>query len=203
MFSEKTLSDEEKIKEENNPYLNNINLKVILREKSNFISTKSVSNNCILDTALSVKDIYNNIIKIKVNRLNDTEVDQNYSNQLMFILKNFQKKHKKYSYNVHLNNILEKNNVGRYHGTLTQSWQQIDEIEIDIKKISYFFNNILIKVVPLELFGSYKNIQIIHKLIYSILKSARFQPIYLKSYINKLNVSLLHCFNYINCFNHV
>ncbi|KAL2751647.1 telomerase reverse transcriptase-like isoform X1 [Vespula maculifrons] len=183
----KTLSDEEKIKEENNPYLNNINLKVILREKSNFISTKSVSNNCILDTALSVKDIYNNIIKIKVNRLNDTEVDQNYSNQLMFILKNFQKKHKKYSYNVHLNNILEKNNVGRYHGTLTQSWQQIDEIEIDIKKI----------IVPLELFGSYKNVQIIHKLIYSILKSARFQPIYLKSYINKLNIEKI---KWLKCY---
>lgn len=203
MFSDKILSNEGKIKKENNPYLSNINLKVILREKSNFISTKPVSNNCILDTALSVKDIYNNIMRIKVNRFESTEVDQNYSNELMFILKNFQKKHKNYSYNSHLNNILEKKSAGGYYGTLTQSWQQIDEIEIEIKKIHYFFNNILIKVVPLELFGSYENIEIISKLIYCILKSARFQPIYLKSYINRLNVSFPRCFNYINCFNHV
>ncbi|XP_047365033.1 telomerase reverse transcriptase-like isoform X2 [Vespa velutina] len=186
--SKKTLSNERKIKEENNPYLRNINLKVVLKEKSNFISTKPVSNNCILDTALFVRDIYNDIIKIKVNRFDDAEVDQNYSNQLMFILKNFQKKHKNYSYNFHLNNILEKKNTRGYYGTLTQSWKQIDEIEIDIKKINYFFNNILIKVVPLELFGSYKNIEVIRKLIYCILKSARFQPIYLKSYINRLNI---------------
>lgn len=203
MFSDKILSNEGKIKKENNPYLSNINLKVILREKSNFISTKPVSNNCILDTALSVKDIYNNIIRIKVNRFDSIEVDWNYSNELMFILKNFQKKHKNYSYNSHLNNILEKKSAGGYYGTLTQSWQQIDEIEIEIKKIHYFFNNILIKVVPLELFGSYENIEIISKLIYCILKSARFQPIYLKSYINRLNVSFPRCFNYINCFNHV
>lgn len=197
MFSDKILSNEGKIKEKHNPYLSNINLKVILREKSNFLSTKSVSNNCILDTALSVKDIYNNIIRIKVNRFDSIEVDWNYSNELMFILKNFQKKHKNYSYNSHLNNILENKRTGEYYGTLTQSWQQIDEIEIEIKKINYFFKNILIKVVPLELFGSYKNIEIISKLIYRILKSARFQPIYLKSYINRLNVSFPYCFNHV------
>ncbi|KAL2711940.1 telomerase reverse transcriptase-like isoform X1 [Vespula squamosa] len=167
-LKKKNLNNEGKVKEENNPYLSNINLKVILREKSNFISIKPASNNYILDTALSVKDIYNSIIKIKMNKLNDTEVDQNYSDQLMFILKNFQKKHKKYSYNFHLNNILKKNSANGYYGTLKQSWQQIDEIEIDIKKIIYFFNNILNKVVPLELFGSHKNIQIIRKLIYNI-----------------------------------
>lgn len=197
MFSDKILSNEGKIKEKHNPYLNNINLNVILREKSNFLSTKPVSNNCILDTALSVKDIYNNIIRIKVNRFDSIEVDWNYSNELMFILKNFQKKHKNYSYNSHLNNILENKSTGEYYGTLTQSWQQIDEIEIEIKKINYFFKNILIKVVPLELFGSYENIEIISKLIYCILKSARFQPIYLKSYINRLNVSFPYCFNHV------
>ncbi|KAI4476293.1 hypothetical protein M0804_013709 [Polistes exclamans] len=188
---------EQKLYEEDNPYLININIKVTLKEKSNYMSLKSISDNCIFDRALSVREIYNNMIKTRVNESDTTEIDSTISDHLIPILKKFKKNHKKYLYKEHLDKFVKKNNIGKFKDSGKQSSNKIDDIEINVEKISNFFYHMLRTVVPITLFGSVTNLRIITKLIYRILNSVRFQPIYLKNYINRLNIENIEWLQFI------
>ncbi|XP_043488052.1 telomerase reverse transcriptase-like [Polistes fuscatus] len=188
---------EQKLYEEDNPYLININIKVTLKEKSNYISLRHTSNNCILDRALSVREIYDNMIKTRVNKFDTPEIDPRTLDHLIPILKEFQKNHKKYLYKEHLDKFLNKNNIGEFRNSGKQSSNKIDDIEINVKKMNNFFYHMLRRVVPIKLFGTVTNLRIITKLIYGILNSARFQPIFLKNYISRLNIEKIEWLEFI------
>ncbi|XP_015188204.1 PREDICTED: telomerase reverse transcriptase-like [Polistes dominula] len=179
---------EQKLYEEVNPYLINVNVKVMLKEKSNYISLKRISCNCILDKALSVGEIYDNVTKTRVNKSDTIKINPKFADHLIPILKQFQKNHKSFLYRKQLNKFLNKNSTSEFRDDPKQSSNKIEDIEIDVKKITNFLYHVLRNVVPFKLFGSITNLRIIIKLVYEILNSARFQPIYLKKYISRLNI---------------
>ncbi|KAI4486130.1 hypothetical protein M0802_012550 [Mischocyttarus mexicanus] len=187
----------EKIYKEDNDYLKNVNPKVILRERSSYVSFKNSSNNCIFDICSSGRKIYDNIIRSKEGIFDKTEIDSELSNHLIPILKRFQQNHKNYSYKYHFNRILKNESTDKCLNSTIHSYRKVDDIEIKTKDICYVFGYILRKIVPLELFGSFRNVEVINKIIYAIVNSRRFQPIYLKKYIKLLNINQIKWLKFI------
>ncbi|KAK2578270.1 hypothetical protein KPH14_011623 [Odynerus spinipes] len=186
-----------KRRETDNVYLNRICSRIIIHDNSAKLSAKCPTGSCILDIATSGTEICNDIMETKVRSFDIENNNDHYpSQQLMSILESFQKKHKKNKYQNILEEILLTQSTSPCfklaknvsNKVLQRSWQNIGEFEITSKQLDIFFTQILIRIVPLELFGSFKNREIITRIICRILRSTRFQPIYLKPYINQLNI---------------
>lgn len=95
------------------------------------------------------------------------------------ILESLQKRHKRFHYSSILKHLNSKQESDR---------ELRCKYEVTMKQLKSFFDLILAKVVPLNLFGKLKNIKKIKKAMFHLLNRPRFNSFNLLPYIEKLDV---------------
>ncbi|XP_054008644.1 telomerase reverse transcriptase-like [Hylaeus anthracinus] len=160
----------------------NVHLQIYVYDTSSTLPSQTVntiSNDYILNTAKNGKEIYEFIIQKTMRDIIVVDYESSISS-ISFLLEQFQKQHKKFNYSAVLNHLTQKQKVEE---TLKCNY------EVSVKHLKSFFDLILAKVVPFNVFGKLRNHKKIKKGMSQLLNIPRFKSFNLRPVIEKLDIS--------------
>ncbi|XP_078050785.1 telomerase reverse transcriptase isoform X2 [Augochlora pura] len=165
-----------------NPFLTNLRLCIQLKNSCANAPTcafNAVSKDYILNTAITGDDIYEYIIKKTMTRVNIIDYESSIP-MITNFLSQFQRNHKKFDYIEILKTLI---------GESLLSKNSKYEYKVPVEQVISFYEIIFSNVVPMAMFGNFKNLRKIKKGLKYLLIISPSKIYNLVFLIEKLNIS--------------